>query len=326
MRKHGMHNHAKSREGWWLCLSECLLLLTFWSLWPVTAGSQEGGRLAPGVKVLANLESDVYAWSPGGQRLAYAMDDGIWVIEAPNFNRPERLIRKGREPAHPIGQILWSPDGQKLAFVSSRPGDDWMTVWLADADGLHIRDLLPPGSPFSYPGVRAVGIDTWLSNQEVTFTQHCGTGCLALNKINVENSTYWDFCSVVDGGYHWAPTKSRAIASTRSGGLGVVEGKSTKLVSDVSSSAAQDCRPILQGCTGERGEGEWYSFDDWSPDGKQVLYTSQACRDWLPTTESEANLYLWEVDSGRQEQLLANAGYSAWSPEGSKIAFLLWGE
>ena len=140
----------------WQCLKRCLPLCTILLVFPFVAWSQEGGGVAPRVKVLTTLESDVYAWSPDGQRLAYVAKGGIWVVEAPDLRQPHLLIRKGRGGGgvYPAPQLLWSPDGQKLAFADSRAGDGWSTIWVADADGSHVRDLLPPEAPFGSPGVR----------------------------------------------------------------------------------------------------------------------------------------------------------------------------
>jgi WD40 repeat protein len=315
-------------------MKESLFLLFLVSIaYPVGVWPQDANLFAPGVKVLATLESAVYDWSPDGQRLAYVTDDGIWMVEAPEFRHPKRLIRKGRGgAAHQITQLRWSPDGQKLAFASPRPGDEWSTIWLVDADGSHLRDLFPPGGPLGRPG-RGEGISGWLSNAEIAFVDGCGTGCVALKKVNTENAwSYGSLCeTMVNNGlvgrerYYWAPTKTRAIAELDAGALGLVEVKNAQEVLEPSFHAPF-CRSAIQGCTSgkEQIEGRLLQFDAWSPDGKYALYHGWDC--WYdPVSESGVNLHLWDVDAGQQHQLINNAGWAAWSPDGTKIAFLLFG-
>jgi hypothetical protein len=38
------------------------------------------------------------------------------------------------------------------------------------------------------------------------------------------------------------------------------------------------------------------------------------------------NLFLWKMDDSRQELFMPNAGWATWSPDGSQIAFVLFGE
>lgn len=317
---------------WLLCKSGYLLRLALCLAYPLFAQAQDGSHLAPGVKVLTTLKSLTAAWSPDGARLAYMTHDGIWVVEAPDFQQAKRLIRKGQGGggSYPLPQLMWSPDGQKLAFMDSRPGDGWSTIWVADADGSHVRDLLPPGAPFGSPGSRSVEINAWLNNREIAFTHGCGTECADLYTVDVENGTYQALYTGggIDGGYYWAPTKDRAIVELHLGGLGLVEGKSRRpFRSDVVFSSPVETGPVLVGCTsGEEGlKGEWYRVNDWSPDGKQVLYTGQNCED-VPLVNSGSHLYLWTLESGRQQTLLSNAGWASWSPDGSQIAFLLFGK
>ncbi|MEO0248692.1 MAG: hypothetical protein ABIN58_03940 [candidate division WOR-3 bacterium] len=306
------------------------LLLVIWFALPLVNWSQQEKGVAAQAKIVAALESDVYSWSPDGQRLAYATEDGVWVIEAPDFRKPTRLIRKGRGEAHPIHQIAYSPDGKKLAFAGSRPGDGWSTIWVAEADGSRVRDLLPPGAPFVSPGQRAVGISAWLNNREIAFVEHCGTGCVALYKVDVENRAYWGLCTgTLDEGYNWSPTKDRIVVGKHQLGLGLVDARQVERVPANTSSCSppeEPYRAAIEGCAfEEEKQGPGYHFDDWSPDGKRVLYTGFSCFE-APATESEISLYMWEVDSDRREKLLSNAGWASWSPDGSQIAFILLGK
>jgi dipeptidyl aminopeptidase/acylaminoacyl peptidase len=303
-----------------------ILLLIILLVFPAGAWSQEEISLAPGVKALAALNARAFDWSPDGRRLAYAMDDGVWIVEAPRFQQPKHVIRSGSI----IGQIRWSPDGRKLAFSGGRPGDGWGTIWIAEADGSCVRDLLPPGAPFGSPGNRALGIGAWLNNREIVFERHCGTGCVDFHKVDVESKTYGGLTFVrVDEELTWSPTKERIIIGTESSSLGVVEAKRFKRVPSRAFSYTlppDRYRALIKGCTIKNDRmGDEYHFDGWSPDGKWVLY-----RAWLcfrpPAVESEVNLYRWNVESGHREKLLSNAGWASWSPDGSQIAFILLGK
>src|SRR2546428_5003491 len=88
-------NSLPSRGRGLLSEKEYLLLLVLSLAHPVVGWPQNENLFSPGVKVLATLESSESAWSPNGQSLAYMRDDGIWVVESPDFQKSRRLIRKG---------------------------------------------------------------------------------------------------------------------------------------------------------------------------------------------------------------------------------------
>ena len=57
----------------------------------------------------------------------------------------------------------------------------------------------------------------------------------------------------------------------------------------------------------------------WSPDGKQIAFTSD--RDGI---REESEVYVMDADGSQQSRLTDSAGFDAfpkWSPDGSKIAF-----
>lgn len=309
---------------------QCLtgyLVLVLAAVYPLLARAQKRSFAASEVQVLTPVESSVAAWSPDGQRLAYATPEGIWISRPPSFHEPKRIIRTGT--AHAPEQLQWSPNGERIALVSSRPGDNWQTIWLANADGSQVRDLLPPDVPPGATGTRAVGISAWLSNQEIAFTWHCGSGCVGLSKIQVDSGTQASFCiGNLDGDFHWSPQKHRALAEMHLGGFGLVpEESSQQIPRDGSYPSPQECRVVLPGCvfTEDHWHGEEYHFDGWSPEETKVLYTGWSCqKEFL--VDTAVNLSLWDIGTGRQEKLLANAGWAMWSPDGTKIAFLLFGE
>jgi Tol biopolymer transport system component len=108
------------------------------SLWRISAtgGAPERlmgtGRIENGPLEIANS----FAISPKGDRLAYPhafSDSNIWRIDlsnpAPQSRRPMKLIAATLEDHSP----QYSPDGERIVFVSARSGN--RELWLCDSDG-----------------------------------------------------------------------------------------------------------------------------------------------------------------------------------------------
>jgi len=90
--------------------------------------------------------------APGGTDIAFLSDNGghgnLWVTS----NQTElRQITYETDPAVTVGVPVWSPDGQSIAFVSSkgRTGFEF-GVWLVDPDGGNLRNLVKQGLGFAW--------------------------------------------------------------------------------------------------------------------------------------------------------------------------------
>ena len=79
------------------------------------------------------------AWSPDGQRIAFSSNrdgkriafvsyDELYVMDADGSN-PTNLTQDAGDDGYPA----WSPDGQRIAFVSERDGNP--ELYVMDADG-----------------------------------------------------------------------------------------------------------------------------------------------------------------------------------------------
>jgi Tol biopolymer transport system component len=86
--------------------------------------------------------------APDGDHIAFLSDSGghgnVWVMST---RREElRQITFEDDPGVTVGIPVWSPDGRAIAFVSSRGrvGNDF-GIWLADADGRNVRNLVKRG-------------------------------------------------------------------------------------------------------------------------------------------------------------------------------------
>jgi hypothetical protein len=302
-----------------------LLLFLFFS-----SESQAGNSGRPANTPLPRwtVTERAYDWSPDGKQLAYMTKDSIWVVDTDNFHSFRRLLWKGycAGGSCSAAQLLWSPNGKRLAFSDTRPGDGWGTIWVVNADGTNVQEILRPGVPVPGAGHRAVAISTWLSNQELAFSVYCGTGCLALYKIDVDTLSLFHFhtCNA-DGLLTWAPTKQWTVAELHLGALGLIKLTDAQGVSSTTAVAdISQCTVSVPGCFPGSVDWEGLSLrpNEWSRDGSQLLYTSHSCKAAMADGPKQFDLHVWDIRTGHQEIIANDAFGGAWSPAGAQIAYL----
>jgi Tol biopolymer transport system component len=81
-------------------------------------------------------------WSPDGTRIAYEAGGDIFVMNADGTGR----TRLTDDPADDFGPV-WSPNGRRIAFVSTRDDPD-RNVYVMAADGSRQRPVRPGGFQF----------------------------------------------------------------------------------------------------------------------------------------------------------------------------------
>lgn len=97
----------------------------------VTIWRADAGKAASAAAV---TEGDAPSVAATG-RLAYLKDGQVWTAEADGKNARRLFFDRGKN-----GQLAWSPDGTRLAFVSRRESTAYIGLW---QDGQPIRFLAP---------------------------------------------------------------------------------------------------------------------------------------------------------------------------------------
>jgi len=232
-----------------------------------------------------------------GPRIAYqtvaAMNDAseVWVINADGSGL-RRLTNNQYADVMPS----WSPDGQKIAFVSDRVNNS-NDIFLMNPDGSGVTRLTTDPADDQQPRWSPDGQKIlFISDRDAVGSTH------EIYLMNADGSqqTRLTNNSYEDGFASWSPDGKRILYWANPGGknglyLMNADGSSQTLVTDVSV------------------VGDWSA---WSPDGQQIVFVSNR--------DGHSELYVMHADGSQVTRLThnpANQGAPAWSPDGKQIAF-----
>jgi len=268
------------------------------------------------------LAASAHAWSPDAKHLAYANENGLWTIDAPNFNRDTLVVglkdlRQDAGSTEEIRQIEWSPDGRRIAFVAGHPDPlGGTTIWIVDSTGEHLQDLLPAGSsPQPGPQRRNVGIDAFLANDKIAYSMGVGSGMAEDFTVETSSDNTQELC-MSRGPTFWSPDKTLMLAQNDQNagdspaGLGLF-----RLGSNFADFSAGRgiCPTLIEGyllspCV------QIPTFNDWSRNSKEVFFTKGAY------------LYQWNIDAGSLSEFMPNAECGSWAPNGRYVALIVLGK
>lgn len=227
------------------------------------AGSYDVYSILPDGRSLSRLTSDPgdegdASWSPDHRKIAFSSDlsgdadlytmsleDSIWH---PVTNGPA-------DDLHPA----WSPDGTRLAFVSDRDGD-W-EIYVANVDGTGVRQLTFNDHWDSYP-------DWSPDGTRLAFTSR-QDGNYDLYLVVVSNGELQRLTAnpYTDAHPAWSPG-GQQIAYT------VVIPQGGSLRREIGILDLDDLSYTRRTPFSQRGQA-LYSFPDWSPDGRWIVFTSE---------------------------------------------------
>ncbi|HEY6446180.1 MAG TPA: protein kinase [Acidobacteriaceae bacterium] len=266
----------------------------FWTL-PVLGGSPQR---------LGDLVGDAAAWSPDGQRLAYANNSDLFLANA-DGSQPRRLLTM-KEGGF-VSWLVWSLDGSHLRFDVREPSlRPRSSIWEVASDGTGLHALSPG---WKLPAALHI------------FTEEspAGTCC-----------GHW----IADGRYFVFVANGQIWTLPRSGSLFRSEPKPVQLTSSPMTLSfpvpAKDGRKLF--VVGQTFRGQSVRYDaktrQFSPylGGISAEFTAfSADRQWVAyVTYPEGYLWRSRADGSDPRQLTGPPGYAIephWSPDGKQIVF-----
>lgn len=268
---------------------------------------------------MLSVNASAEAWSLDGKGFAYATTEGIWTIKVPLFDHPHLIAR---EPAS--NGIIWSPDGRELAFIGAHSGERGDTIWLVREDGSGLKDLLPAGGSSSQPGPqrRSLALESWLPNNGIAFSMGVGTGFIEHLLVDPDSGSIRELCTS-RGPIFWSPQNSTAVVQNDESAGATPAGLGLLRISDALQSPDHDreCSTLIESFI-LPGRQLIASFNAWSPDGSEVMFT----RNSDVGGTSMPDLYLWDIGRGSIREIMENASDGKWSPDEKFLAAVVHGK
>ena len=305
----------------------------FGTIYLARADGSESHRLSKGEN---RYELDTSpSISPNGDRLVYATStpqEGMrdsFEIETSNLDGSDkRTLTDSRTSSF---APTWSPDGSYIAYVHvpSRIGD---RIYIADADGesearfIHyISDYFGPTygldiiTPLAWSpdGRKLAFVEENPRHQRSIWALELDDG------LNVRGLTtlldgrdYDDRHTIVDAP-SWSPDGQRLafLQLENYDDVGYYRGLTLNII----DADGSDLRKVIKIEDTSRG---YYGVVDWSPDGKEILFSWSKRRgpsDGSTVQEAKGTIFLVNMD-GTDLREIGTGTWASWSPDGTRIA------
>lgn len=158
--------------------------------------SGDGLEVAPSPACLAadfssiqtnQSQGDLLAWSTAEPLLAFIAPPGRswgWYEGDLVILDPVSGEEKATRDVSAYGDLTWSPDGRKIAFIALRAADTRLTILIYDLETSTLVDLyVQGGASDEFAGQK--GILRWSGNQSLQVAERCGVDCVRFVEHNL---------------------------------------------------------------------------------------------------------------------------------------------
>ena len=269
--------------------------------------------------------------SPDGSRVVYSTcrystgSNFELMVSDLDGTETRRLTDNGHVDNYPV----WSPDGARIAFISSRTEEGEhdpasYRLYTMAADGSDVR-LLAPGADDPYFAAGPHPPEWSPDGERIAFVVYEYDGDWEVGRsVYTVGADGAGLAKVADAvsGPAWSPDGERIAAAGLEGEEGAAlytfatGGSDSVKVADLFHHLSE-LDTLFDHPVGESGH-VWLGSLSWSPDGAMVLFESTGVR---VSIEDEFVYYSLLVSSvSGDERGPPIQGISAWSPDGSRIA------